>query len=193
MDGNARDGHVAGSRSYDRLGWRRVRRRRALRTLSVPSSCARPTQPSGQVPGGGSSSWSTLLRGVPARHIARPAERRSHTRGAVGSQPRPGEPLRVSLSARIVGAVARKESEDRSRRVRRKHLELPELGARRPARLGRAQREPAGARPGGRPPSARWRWPPDDRSGLEHPRGAGSVWRTLELRPLCVGCCCPRG
>ena len=32
------------------------------------------------------------------------------------------------LSARIVGAVARKESEDRSRRVRRKHLELAELG-----------------------------------------------------------------
>lgn len=32
------------------------------------------------------------------------------------------------LSARIVGAVARKESEDRSRRVRRKHLELAEQG-----------------------------------------------------------------
>ncbi|MDQ4089437.1 MAG: recombinase family protein [Actinomycetota bacterium] len=32
------------------------------------------------------------------------------------------------LSARIVGAVARKESEDRSRRVRRKHLELAESG-----------------------------------------------------------------
>ncbi len=32
------------------------------------------------------------------------------------------------LAARIVGAVARKESEDRSRRVRRKHLELAELG-----------------------------------------------------------------
>jgi hypothetical protein len=32
------------------------------------------------------------------------------------------------LSARIVGAVARKESEDRSRRVRRKHLELAEHG-----------------------------------------------------------------
>ena len=32
------------------------------------------------------------------------------------------------LSARIVGAVARKESEDRSRRVRRKHLELAEEG-----------------------------------------------------------------
>jgi len=32
------------------------------------------------------------------------------------------------LSARIVGAVARKESEDRSRRLRRKHLELAELG-----------------------------------------------------------------
>jgi len=32
------------------------------------------------------------------------------------------------LSARIVGAVARKESEDKSRRVRRKHLELAELG-----------------------------------------------------------------
>ena len=32
------------------------------------------------------------------------------------------------LSARIVGAVARKESEDRSRRVRRKHLELVEQG-----------------------------------------------------------------
>jgi site-specific DNA recombinase len=30
--------------------------------------------------------------------------------------------------ARIVGAVARKESEDRSRRVRRKHLELAEQG-----------------------------------------------------------------
>ncbi len=29
---------------------------------------------------------------------------------------------------RIVGAVARKESEDRSRRVRRKHLELAEQG-----------------------------------------------------------------
>ena len=32
------------------------------------------------------------------------------------------------LSARIVGAVARKESEDRSRRVRRKQLELAEQG-----------------------------------------------------------------
>ncbi len=32
------------------------------------------------------------------------------------------------FTARIVGAVARKESEDRSRRVRRKHLELAELG-----------------------------------------------------------------
>lgn len=32
------------------------------------------------------------------------------------------------LSARIVGAVARKESEDRSRRVRRKHLEPAEQG-----------------------------------------------------------------
>ncbi len=32
------------------------------------------------------------------------------------------------LTARIVGAVARKESEDRSRRVRRKHLELAEQG-----------------------------------------------------------------
>jgi DNA invertase Pin-like site-specific DNA recombinase len=32
------------------------------------------------------------------------------------------------LAARIVGAVARKESEDRSRRVRRKHLELAEAG-----------------------------------------------------------------
>ncbi len=32
------------------------------------------------------------------------------------------------LPARIVGAVARKESEDRSRRVRRKHLELAEQG-----------------------------------------------------------------
>ena len=32
------------------------------------------------------------------------------------------------LSARIVGAVARKGSEDRSRRVRRKRLELAELG-----------------------------------------------------------------
>ena len=32
------------------------------------------------------------------------------------------------LSARIVGAVARKESEDRTRRVRRKHLELAEQG-----------------------------------------------------------------
>ncbi len=32
------------------------------------------------------------------------------------------------LAARIVGAVARKESEDRSRRVSRKHLELAELG-----------------------------------------------------------------
>jgi len=32
------------------------------------------------------------------------------------------------LAARIVGAVARKESEDRSRRVRRKHLELAESG-----------------------------------------------------------------
>lgn len=32
------------------------------------------------------------------------------------------------LAARIVGAVARKESGDRSRRVRRKHLELAEQG-----------------------------------------------------------------
>jgi site-specific DNA recombinase len=32
------------------------------------------------------------------------------------------------LTARIVGAVARKESEDRSRRIRRKHLELAEAG-----------------------------------------------------------------
>lgn len=32
------------------------------------------------------------------------------------------------LSARIVGAVARKESEDKSRRIRRKHLELAETG-----------------------------------------------------------------
>jgi site-specific DNA recombinase len=32
------------------------------------------------------------------------------------------------FTARIVGAVARKESEDRSRRVRRKHLELAEQG-----------------------------------------------------------------
>ena len=32
------------------------------------------------------------------------------------------------FTARIVGAVARKESEDRSRRVRRKHLELAEHG-----------------------------------------------------------------
>jgi site-specific DNA recombinase len=32
------------------------------------------------------------------------------------------------LAARIVGAVARKESEDRSRCVRRKHLELAEQG-----------------------------------------------------------------
>ncbi len=32
------------------------------------------------------------------------------------------------LAARNVGAVARKESEDRSRRVRRKHLELAEQG-----------------------------------------------------------------
>ena len=32
------------------------------------------------------------------------------------------------FTARIVGAVARKESEDRSRRVRRKHLELAERG-----------------------------------------------------------------
>ncbi|MFN2607119.1 MAG: recombinase family protein [Acidimicrobiales bacterium] len=43
------------------------------------------------------------------------------------------------LSARIVGAVARKESEDRSRRVRRKHLELAELG-RPAAQLGWAVR-----------------------------------------------------
>lgn len=33
------------------------------------------------------------------------------------------------LSARIVGAVARKESEDKSRRLRRKHLQLAESGA----------------------------------------------------------------
>ena len=32
------------------------------------------------------------------------------------------------LAARIVGAVARKESEDKSRRIRRKHLELAESG-----------------------------------------------------------------
>lgn len=32
------------------------------------------------------------------------------------------------FTARIVGAVARKESEDRSRRARRKHLELAEQG-----------------------------------------------------------------
>jgi DNA invertase Pin-like site-specific DNA recombinase len=32
------------------------------------------------------------------------------------------------LTARIVGAVARKESEDKSRRIRRKHLELAEAG-----------------------------------------------------------------
>ena len=32
------------------------------------------------------------------------------------------------FTARIVGAVARKESEDRSRRVRRKHLVLAERG-----------------------------------------------------------------
>ncbi len=44
------------------------------------------------------------------------------------------------LSARIVGAVARKESEDRSRHVRRKHLEARRAGqARRPAGLGRAR------------------------------------------------------
>jgi site-specific DNA recombinase len=56
------------------------------------------------------------------------------------------------LAARIVGAVARKESEDRSRRVRRKHLELAEQG--RPAgqlgwgvgakRSGRLSRRPLG-------------------------------------------------
>lgn len=39
------------------------------------------------------------------------------------------------LAARIVGAMARKESEDRSRRVRPKHLELAEQG-RRAGRLG---------------------------------------------------------
>lgn len=43
------------------------------------------------------------------------------------------------LSARIVGAVARKESEDRSGRVRRKHLELAGK-ARKPAGVGRALR-----------------------------------------------------
>lgn len=32
------------------------------------------------------------------------------------------------LTARIIGAVARKESEDKSRRIRRKHLELAETG-----------------------------------------------------------------
>ena len=45
-----------------------------------------------------------------------------HRRGLRPHDPRQG------LSARIVGAVARKESEDRSRRMRRKHLELAELG-----------------------------------------------------------------
>lgn len=47
------------------------------------------------------------------------------------------------FTARIVGAVARKESEDRSRRVRRKDLELAELQAGEPAGLGRARRRRA--------------------------------------------------
>ena len=32
------------------------------------------------------------------------------------------------LTARIVGSVARKESEDKSRRIRRKHVELAKAG-----------------------------------------------------------------
>ena len=48
------------------------------------------------------------------------------------------------FTARIVGAVARKESEDRSRRVRRKHLELAEQGsASEPSRMGRPERRRA--------------------------------------------------
>lgn len=85
------------------------------------------------------------------------------------------------LSARIVGAVARKESEDRSRRVRRKHLELAELG--RPAgQLGwgvRSEDEREFVREAA-PPSARRRWSHDDRSRLEHPRRARSGRRTLD-------------
>jgi len=68
------------------------------------------------------------------------------------------------LSARIVGAVARKESEDRSRRVRRKHLELAEQGS--PAgQLGwgvRSEYERELVREAARRVSRR-RWPHDDR------------------------------
>ncbi len=56
------------------------------------------------------------------------------------------------LAARIVGAVARKESEDRSRRVRRKHLELAEQGM------------PAGRLGWGVPSE-------DERALVEHPAG----------------------
>ena len=60
------------------------------------------------------------------------------------------------LAARIVGAVARKESEDRSRRVRRKHLELAERGGRPDSSAGGYARRRSG-RWSGRPPSASWR------------------------------------
>lgn len=60
------------------------------------------------------------------------------------------------LAARIVGAVARKESEDRSRPVRGKHLERAEL-EKPAAQLGWAsRRHRAGAGAGGGPPGPRW-------------------------------------
>ena len=96
------------------------------------------------------------------------------------------------LSARIVRAVARKESEDRSRRVRRKHLELAELG--RPAgQLGwgvRSEDEREFVRDAARRVlegdglmtiARDW-----NTQGV--PGAAGGPW----IAPHCAGCCCPR-
>ena len=55
------------------------------------------------------------------------------------------------FTARIVGAVARKESEDRSRRVRRKHLELAEQGKPAVSWAGACGATPSGSWSGRRP------------------------------------------
>jgi site-specific DNA recombinase len=97
--------------------------------------------------------WDVLVVWHPDRLHRRPVELEEfidvvETSGAQVSTVTAGE---VDLStpdgrllARIVGSVARKESEDKSRRLRRKHLELAEAGE-----FGGGGRRPFGYEPGG--------------------------------------------
>ena len=100
--------------------------------------------------------------------------------------------------ARILGAVARKESDDKSRRITRKHLELAQAGRAvgggdRPFgwRADRRTVEPTEAvvDPRGCRAHPRWRQPPRHRVRLERPRVTsvrGGQWSITVLRRMLV-------